>query len=59
MANVLLIFLLVKVRHFFNEIVSNSFNRYDSHPGLPASVRGNAMVSNQKLKVMLRNSELM
>lgn len=54
----LVIFLPVKVRHFFKEIISHSFHRYDSHAGPPVSVRQTITVSNQKLKVTLRNSEL-
>lgn len=50
MANVLLIFLLVKVRHFFKEIISNSFHRCDGHVGPPVSVRQTITVSNQKWK---------
>lgn len=38
-----------KVRHFFKEVISNSFHRCDGHTP-SVSVRGTTLVSNQRTK---------
>lgn len=48
--------LLVKVRHFFKEMILNSFHRCDGHAGPAVSVRRTAAVSEQKLNALLRTS---